>query len=50
LVLRKVVTLQEFETHWSLDDSLDAYDAIEYQDALQDAEIEKAREKSRGRN
>ncbi len=45
VVLEGVATLQEIETHWSIDDLADAHEALDLKTALETA----ARARARGR-
>jgi hypothetical protein len=45
VVLENVATLQEIETHWSIDDLADANDVLSYRAALQASEQKKQSKK-----
>lgn len=34
-VIRKIATLQEIETHWDINDLLDAHEALDVQDEME---------------
>ncbi len=45
LVLDRVATLQEIETHWSIDDIADAHEALDVKAAIELAVNQKSRAK-----
>jgi ABC-type uncharacterized transport system substrate-binding protein len=40
-VFKKIATLQEIETHWSVDDLADAHELMDYQEHLEAQEAQK---------
>jgi hypothetical protein len=43
VVLDGVATLQEIETHWSIDDLADAHEALDARDAVRREQLARAR-------
>jgi len=44
-VLERIASLEEIETHWSINDLAEANEVLDYRDALRSAEMERAKQR-----